>query len=391
MEAQPPFDLSSLDELMADAGMDALLVTSKHNVRYVLGGYVNQFFAVMDALGTGRYLPVFVYVRGRPDLAHFVGSPIETWYLQARHEPLWVPTTEFDAHLGTDAARAAARWLSRHGLGTARVGIESSFLPVDAYDVLREQLPGASFLDAHALLETVRACKSPVELTHVEAGSMAIVDSMLVSFTEHDAGDTKADMEQTLRREQVARGLTYEYCLISMGANLNRAPSDQRLAIGDVVCMDSGGQLNGYIGDVARMGVLGEPDDELESLLGDIDAVQMAAREAVEPGAKGHTIFAAAHAERVRRTHGAAIQFVAHGMGLISHEAPRLTATGPVRYPATHADLPLKPGFVLSIESWIEHPRRGFIKLEDTIAVSHDGHTAFADHGRGWNRIGSGR
>ena len=64
------------------------------------------------------------------------------------------------------------------------------------------------------------------------------------------------------------------------------------------------------------------------------------------------------------------IQFLAHGMGLVSHEAPRLTNTGPVPYDAYDADRPLETGMVVSVETTLQHPRRGFIKLEDTVIVS---------------------
>jgi Xaa-Pro aminopeptidase len=80
------------------------------------------------------------------------------------------------------------------------------------------------------------------------------------------------------------------------------------------------------------------------------------------------------------------MSFVAHGMGLITHEAPRLTSSGPVPYSGVDADQPLEAGMVLSIETTILHPRRGFIKLEDTIAVTENGYEAFGDQGRGWNR-----
>ncbi len=40
---------------------------------------------------------------------------------------------------------------------------------------------------------------------------------------------------------------------------------------------------------------------------------------------------------------------------------------------------------VLSIETTLMHPSRGFIKLEDTLAVTDDGYEAYGDHGRGWN------
>jgi hypothetical protein len=56
-----PFDTERLDRLMDDAGMDVLLVTSKHNVQYLLGGHRAFFFESMDAMGLSRYLPVLVY------------------------------------------------------------------------------------------------------------------------------------------------------------------------------------------------------------------------------------------------------------------------------------------------------------------------------------------
>ena len=62
--------------------------------------------------------------------------------------------------------------------------------------------------------------------------------------------------------------------------------------------------------------------------------------------------------------------FLAHGMGLVSHEAPRLTNSGPVPYDAYDADRPLETGMVISVETTLQHPRRGFIKLEDTVVVT---------------------
>ena len=131
---------------------------------------------------------------------------------------------------------------------------------------------------------------------------------------------------------------------------------------------------------------VGEPDSELEDLLSEIDAIQQAARRPIRHGVRGGDVFAAAEELLRKSSHGNSLEFVAHGMGLISHEAPRLTDRGPVPYPAFDADLPLQKGMVLSIETTILHPRRGFIKLEDTVAVTQDGGEGFGDRGRGWNR-----
>jgi Xaa-Pro aminopeptidase len=67
-------------------------------------------------------------------------------------------------------------------------------------------------------------------------------------------------------------------------------------------------------------------------------------------------------------------------MGLVTHEAPRLT------YTRQDMDAPLEAGMILSIETTLHHPKRGFIKLEDTIAVTKNGWEAYGDRGRGWNR-----
>ena len=50
---------------------------------------------------------------------------------------------------------------------------------------------------------------------------------------------------------------------------------------------------------------------------------------------------------------------------------------------------PLEPGMVISIETTLQHPRRGFIKLEDTVAVTETGFEIFGEGARGWNRGGT--
>jgi Xaa-Pro aminopeptidase len=57
-------------------------------------------------------------------------------------------------------------------------------------------------------------------------------------------------------------------------------------------------------------------------------------------------------------------------------------------YTGYDMDRPLEPGMVISIETTMAHPKRGFIKLEDTVLVTKNGHEALGDGGRGWNKAG---
>ena len=74
---------------------------------------------------------------------------------------------------------------------------------------------------------------------------------------------------------------------------------------------------------------------------------------------------------------------------LVSREAPRLTARGPVPYDAFDGERPLEAGMMVSVETTVLHPRRGFIKLEDTVVVTDTGHEVYGEGARGWNRAGA--
>ena len=379
-----PFNTAHLDTLLDDHGIDVLVATSKHNIQYLLGGYRFFFFDYMDAIGTSRYLPILVYQKGRPEETAYIGTRLEGF--EKALDRFWPKTVDTSTGTSTEAMRRAVEHIKGLGAPIGKVGVEAAFLPLDTAKVLQDGLGNCEIVDALLPLERLRARKTKAELAHLREASERVVASMLAVFESCEPGMTKHEVVDRLRREEVSRGLTFEYCLISAGTSLNRAPSDQRLAIGDIMSLDSGGNYKGYIGDLCRMGILGEPDAELVDLLGAVAEVQEAARRPIRHGAQGGEIIAAGQACVAASPHRAQLDFVAHGMGLISHEAPRLTSRGPVPYSAYDATRPLESGMVVSIETAILHPKRGFIKLEDTVAVTDAGHEAFGDTGRDWNR-----
>ncbi len=378
-----PFDYGRLDRLMDDAGIDVLLATSKHNVQYLLGGYKFIFFAAMDAIGHSRYLPVLIYQKGRPDRAGYVANRMEA--AEHANNPFWTPTIYPAAWGSFDAARVALEHLKKIEATGARIGIEPGFLPLDAYQILEENLEAATFLDATGVLERLRSLKTPAELDKLRQASELITDSMLAVFKGQPEGATKAEVVEALRREETNRGLHFEYCLITMGSSHNRAVSPQAWGKGEIMSLDSGGNFHGYIGDLCRMGVRGEPDAELVDLLAEIETVQQAAFAMCRPRVQGGDMIAAA--EKVLKASKVApfTDFFAHGMGVITHEVPFLMTNHPVTYEGVDATEPLEAGMVLSVETTMIHPTRGFIKLEDTVAITNYGYEMFGERARGWN------
>ena len=60
-----------------------------------------------------------------------------------------------------------------------------------------------------------------------------------------------------------------------------------------------------------------------------------------------------------------------------------------MRYPDAHSNVPLEAGMVISVETTMLHPTRGFVKLEDTVIVTDTGHEVYGEGIRGWNRGGT--
>ncbi|MEX2036357.1 MAG: Xaa-Pro peptidase family protein [Xanthobacteraceae bacterium] len=382
-----PFDTARLDQLMDEAGMDVLLATSKHNVQYLLGGHRAFFFDYMDAMGVSRYLPVMVYAKGAPDKAAYFGHRLENF--QRENNPFWTPVQQCNSSGSVDTMRKAIEHIKKAGIKTRGIGAELGFLPVDAGDALRSVFPDSAIKDSLFALERMRAVKTSDELKKLKIASEAVIESMKAVMANHGPGASKAELVEALRREETNRGLTFEYCLITAGTSLNRAPSDQVWGEGDILSLDSGGNYHGYIGDVCRMAIHGEPDAELTDMLGDIEEIQRAAMKPIKAGAPASAIYATAELRLAKSKFHNNMHFLAHGMGLVSHEAPRLTSTGPVPYDDYDAHRPLEAGMVISVETTLAHPQRGFVKLEDTAVVTDKGCDIYGEGARGWNRGGT--
>jgi Xaa-Pro aminopeptidase len=382
-----PFDAARLDKLMDDAGLDVLLATSKHNVQYLLGGHRAFFFDYMDAMGLSRYLPVLVYAKGAPDKAAYFGHRLENF--QRENHPFWTPVQLCNSSGSIDTMQKAIEHIRKAGIKTRGIGAELSFLPVDAGDALRSAFADSKLTDALFVLERMRSVKTPDELAKLKTASEAVIESMKAVIAGHAPGATKAELTEALRREETNRGLTFEYCLITAGTSLNRAPSEQVWGEGDILSLDSGGNYHGYIGDVCRMAIHGEPDAELEDMLADIEDIQRVSMKPIKAGAMGSEIYAAAEARLSKSKYHNNMHFLGHGMGLVSHEAPRLTSSGPVPYDDYDAHRPLEAGMVISVETTLAHPKRGFIKLEDTAVVTPGGCDIYGEGARGWNRGGT--
>ena len=131
------------------------------------------------------------------------------------------------------------------------------------------------------------------------------------------------------------------------------------------VTLDFGVVLAGYCSDMTRTVHLGRPDPEARTMYDFVLEAQLAAVQAVRPGAAAGAIDEAARS--VLRRAGLEKHFVhstGHGVGLEIHEGPRLAAKQQTR---------LKAGMVITIEPGAYLPGRFGVRIEDMVLVTKAG------------------
>ena len=204
----PPFDSQKLDRLLTEFGIDLLLAVSKPNVQYLLGGYRYFFFAHADAIGTGRYLPIVGYFPNEVELGFYVGAGNEGWGLEVF--PIWIQNVVTQSWTSVDSALRTAEFIRKSGRNCRRIAVELSFIPADALDTLRRELPDTEFAEALPILEELRSIKTKQELEYLKTGAAAIVDATLAAIRSAASGITETELVERLRLEQSLRGLEFD-------------------------------------------------------------------------------------------------------------------------------------------------------------------------------------
>jgi MoaD family protein len=371
-----PFDAGKLTRLMADAGLDLLLACSRHNVRYLTGGYYYHFHSRGQRMGLSQYLPFVGLPAAGPAEAFFVCRPEERPQVEAAVP--WIARL-VEALRGTvSAAGAAAETVQCLGIDGGRIGVELPFLPADAYLELRRRLPVATFVDATPVLEELRAVKTAAELALLRDLYARLAEAIAAGFRAGAAGITTREIARQVEREIVGRGMGFLYALVCAGPGTLRAPAAVPWEPGRILHIDAGAEGEDYLADICRMGCRGEPSPLARDLHAQCLAIQGAARARVRAGTPCREVLLAGE-DALRASpfarHG---RFVVHGIGMVSHEQPRITP---------NAERPLEAGMVLSVETDFIHPEVGHVKIEDAVAVTVTGCEGLGDAGRDWHVV----
>src|SRR5450432_781511 len=252
-----------------------------------------------------------------------------------------------------------------------RIGYEPALMTCEFFESLKSRLPlGASLEPVAGAVEELRAIKSTAEIARirrsVETNSQAFEQAVARVRPGMTEQDLAAELEYRMRRLGAEKPSFETIVAGGLRSALPHAqPTAAPLKRGELVVVDMGAIENGYCSDMTRFLNLGAPTMKVKRTYRAVLEAQLAAIDAVRPGATCSRVDAAArNVLKVCGLDRAFIHSTGHGLGLEIHEPPRIGKRDKTR---------LQPGMAITIEPGVYLEDFGGIRIEDTVVVTEKG------------------
>ncbi|MGD0978244.1 MAG: Xaa-Pro peptidase family protein [Candidatus Bathyarchaeia archaeon] len=330
-------------------GIDAFLVTSERNMRYLAG---------FSTLAIERFAGIVIPVE--------VGVPIVIVPRLEETKAKRFPLKEIMSYSDSESpALLLNKVVKELKLEKATFGIEGT-LPFKFYRMLVTTSSRIRTEDTSDLFSQLRCIKSEQELGMIEKAADIVAEGIKAGIEFTKPGVTElaisSQIERTIKENG---GESVPFCLVLSGANSalpHGETSNRKVSEKDVVLMDVGAVYEGYYGDLTRTIFVGEATKKEKEIYDVVAQAQETAIKCVRPSVKAEEVDAAAR--KVIENAGYGKYFThrtGHGIGLEVHEEPYIVQGNKTR---------LKPGMAFTIEPGIYFFEKFGVRIEDNMAVS---------------------
>jgi Xaa-Pro dipeptidase len=350
--------IARAQELMAQQKIDAIFMEGTTSMFYFVGMRWGQsertFGVVIPAKGDVAYVaPRFEVDRAMELLKTDFGSEVRPW-------------EEDESPYDVIAGIVKDRGVTHH-----RIGMEERvrFFIVDG---VRKAMPGFDVVDATPVTAGCRVIKSKAEIAlmqHANNVTITAYQAALQTLRDGMPQDELANNITTaFKRLGYNGGISVQFGKYTALPHGSATP--QKLKDGDIVMIDDGVSVEGYVSDITRTTVFGKPTQRMIDVWNKELEAQTAAFNAIKIGATCESVDAAARKVIVDAGFGPAYKVpglphrTGHGMGLDGHEWTNFVKGNKTL---------IAPGMCFSDEPTIAIPGEFGIRLEDDVYVDENG------------------
>ena len=333
-----------LKSVLADQGLDGMLITNLTNIRYISGF-------------TGSAASCLI----TPDSQYFItdGRYIEQSKAQVKGFKRFI---DMDSHLSIIRKNN----LNPNGL---KIAFEGDHVTFSLYQEMTSIFPETTWEHTGMILEDLAAVKDEIELdairTAVEVTDRVYEETLPMvrpGYTEKQVANS-----MVAKYREYAEGEAYSPIVATgpNGALPHAIPTDREFKKGDFIVIDAAAKYAGYHADMTRTPVVGEATGKHHEIYGIVKEAQQRGCDAAKAGVPCKVVDAATR-EYIKEmgygeyyTHG-----TGHGLGLEIHTSPRFSP---------QSEAVLNVNNVMTIEPGIYLAGWGGVRIEDDVIIKEDG------------------
>lgn len=356
--------LAAIQTAMAQAGIDAILLTTEADIRYV-SGFATQFwqsptrpwFVVIAK--TGKPIAVIPQI-GFDCMARGWLEDIRTWS---------------SPHPSDDGISLLASTLLEVAGNTGCIGMalgpqSHMRLPQADLEKLNQAVRNTKIVDSNSILSTQRMIKSKREIAKISHVCALASNAFEAAPKLFHTGQSDIEAFRAFKIECLSQGVDdVSYLVGGAGANgygdIISPPQGRKLRDSDILMLDTGCVYDGYFCDFDRNFAFGSASDEARKAYDIVYRATQAGLDSAKPGTTCAELFHAM--QSVLETGGASdndVGRLGHGLGLQLTEPP------------SHTDFDhtiLKPGMVLTLEPGLTFAAGKCMVHEENIVITADG------------------
>ncbi|PYO10228.1 MAG: Xaa-Pro dipeptidase [Gemmatimonadetes bacterium] len=348
--------VAALRDGLTAAHIDALVLTSLPNVRY-LTGFSGTSALLLVTQRDVHFITDFRYdTQVRDEVGDLATIRIE-------QQSLWTGLWNLGASLE----------------GVEIVGFESAHLLHRDFQRLLTDGTRWQWRPQLNLVEALRESKDADEVALIRRAGEIATRGLAKTLKEIRPGMSELNVAGILEhalRDEGSEEFPFP-AIVASGprAALPHARASSRvIERGDLLLLDFGAQYKGYCSDVTRTVVVGRASSEQREIYDIVKHANAVAASSVRAGMKGQDADGLARRYIEERGYGDAFgHSLGHGLGLEVHEAPRLAKT---------VETPLGTGAVVTIEPGIYRPGWGGVRIEDDVHLAASGPEILTDFTR---------
>jgi Xaa-Pro dipeptidase len=274
---------------------------------------------------------------------------------------------------------------ARLDLNTRCIGADVLGLRMLELRLLETAAPGASFVSGDSVLLQLRMIKDEAEVEAMRRAVAVAQTALEATLPFIRPGVSERELAAELVLQLLRAGSEPELPfspIVASGPNSalpHATPGERMIEAGDLLLLDWGATVEGYVSDLTRNFAIGEVEAELAQIHQIVERANAAGREAIRPGVTCAEIDQACRAVIEAAGYGEHfIHRTGHGIGLDAHETP---------YISIGNNQVLTPGMTFTIEPGIYLLGRGGVRVEDDVLVTADGGQSLSTYPRGMENI----